>query len=108
MEHLLPWAAIPSQRRGNLPADGGMELNHRLPGRCGIQMLVGRRLIQLEILHLSSPEKLDDEAEMQQKQTKKCQVGWPESEIRAAIQVGHCILAKLHPERGDLTRFRTS
>ena len=49
MQHLFPWAAIPSQRRGNLPADGGMEPNHRLLGWCGIQMLVGRRLIQLKI-----------------------------------------------------------
>jgi hypothetical protein len=54
---------------------------------------------------LSSPEKLDEEAEMQQKLAKKCQVGWPESEIHAAIQVEHCILAKLHPERGDLIAF---
>ena len=75
MEHIFPWAAIPSQRRGNLPADGGMELNHRLLGWYGIQMLVGRRLIQLEISDLSSPEKLDEEAEMQLKQAEKCKVG---------------------------------
>ena len=74
MEHIFPWAAIPSQRRGNLPADGGMELNHRLLGWYGIQMLVGRRLIQLEISDLSSPEKLDEEAEMQPKQAKSAKL----------------------------------
>ena len=57
---------------------------------------------------MSSWKKLDEEAEMQQKLAQKCKVGWPESEIRAVIQVGHCILAKLHPERGGLTRFRRS
>ena len=50
MEHLFPWAAIPSQRRGNLPADGGMELNHSLLGRCDVHMLVGRRCVQPENL----------------------------------------------------------
>ena len=50
-------------------------------------------------------DKLDGEAEMQENHAEKCQVGWPRSEIRAAIQVEHCILAKLHQERGDLIVF---
>ena len=69
------------------------------------KMLVGRRRNQLEFLLLRPQMKLDEQAGMQQKLAKKCQVGWPGREIPAAVQVEHCILAKLHPALGDLIAF---
>ena len=73
-----------------------------------VNKLVGRRRNQLEFLLLRPQMKLDEQAGMQQQIAKKCQVGWPESEIRVAIQVGHCILVKLDPEDGDQPYFRRS
>ena len=46
-------------------------------------------------------DKLDEEREIQTSLANKYQVGWPEKEIRAAIQLRPSVLAKLHPERGD-------
>ena len=50
--------------------------------------------------------KLDEEAEKQENQAKKYQVGWPESEKFRSRGSDATILVKLHPERGDRPRFQ--